>query len=167
MKNLIIKQLRERASVKGKQKTWASECSDDQLYLLFQKLRAGETARSIAQYVQSVWNINPASDIHSLLGDACPQSGHRIFNKRSERFAAAIQKRIQTRMMRDRNRSAMAVRNRRCRFRKDRAPVTTRPQLLQRVQREGIGLPQAGQRRASAAAGFLAARFHRRAPWTS
>lgn len=66
MKKYIIKQLRERASVKGKEKTWVSECSDEQLYQLFQKLRVGESAKSIAQYVQKAWKVNPKSTVHSI-----------------------------------------------------------------------------------------------------
>ena len=61
-----MKQLKERACIKGKMKTWISECSEDQLYHLFQRLRAGESARSIAQFVQETWKINPQSDIHSV-----------------------------------------------------------------------------------------------------
>jgi len=44
---------------------------------------------------------------------------------------------------------------------------TIRPQPLQMVQREGIGPPQAGQRKTSAAAGLRAARLCRSAAWTS
>lgn len=66
MKNLIINQLRERTCVKGKQKTWISECSDEQLYQLFQKLRSGESAKSIARYVQNVWKVNTSATIHSV-----------------------------------------------------------------------------------------------------
>jgi hypothetical protein len=66
MKNFILKQLRERSSVKGKQKTWVSDLSDDQLYSLFSRLRTGENAKSIASYVQANWGINPGSTTHSL-----------------------------------------------------------------------------------------------------
>jgi len=66
MKNYITKQLKERASVKGKQRTWVSECSGEQLYLLFQRLRNGESARSIAGFVQETWKIRSESDVHSL-----------------------------------------------------------------------------------------------------
>jgi len=58
--------LRERASVRGKQKTWVSECSDEQLFQIFQKLQAGETARAIAHYVQTAWNMSSDADIHSV-----------------------------------------------------------------------------------------------------
>lgn len=66
MRGYIRKQLRERASVRGKQKTWISELSDDQLYRLYQRLRNGESAKSIAQYIQKVWKVNPESTTHSL-----------------------------------------------------------------------------------------------------
>lgn len=78
MRTIISKQLRERASVKGKQKTWVSKCSDEQLSHLFEKLRAGETARSIAQYAQKVWKLNPESGIHSM------SQGIAKFQKRIE-----------------------------------------------------------------------------------
>jgi pentatricopeptide repeat protein len=66
MREYIKKQLRERASVRGKQKTWISALSNDQLYELFQRLRNGESAKSIAQYIQKVWKVNPESTTHSL-----------------------------------------------------------------------------------------------------
>ena len=78
MKSLIIKQLRERSCVKRKQKTWVSECSDDQLYQLFQKLRNGESAKSIAQYIQKAWKINEQSTAHSI------SQGIQKFKKRIE-----------------------------------------------------------------------------------
>lgn len=70
-------------------------------------------------------------------------------------------------MMRERNKSATAVRTIRCRFRKARAPATIRPQPPQIVQRERIGPPQAGQRRVRATAGSRVSRFFRSAAWTS
>ena len=66
MKNYIIKQLRERANVKGKQKTWVSECSDEQLLELFQRIKNGESAKSVAQTVLKKWKINQNSSIHSI-----------------------------------------------------------------------------------------------------
>jgi hypothetical protein len=66
MKNLIIKQLRERSSVKNKERTWLSRLSDERLYEVFLKLRAGESSRSIARHAQQMWRVNPASSIHSL-----------------------------------------------------------------------------------------------------
>jgi len=66
MREHIIEQLRERASVKGKQKTWVADLSDDQLYELFLRLRNGETAKSIARYIQKKWKVNPRSSIHSV-----------------------------------------------------------------------------------------------------
>jgi len=66
MKKLIIKELKERACVKGKQKTWISQICDDRLLHLFERLRTGESARSIAKFAQEEWGINPGSEIHSL-----------------------------------------------------------------------------------------------------
>jgi hypothetical protein len=66
MKSQVIKKLRELSQVTGKQKTWISTCSDDQLYELFLRLRNGESARSIAQYVQKVWKLFARGNIHSL-----------------------------------------------------------------------------------------------------
>lgn len=66
MREYITKQLRERASVQKKQKTWISELSDEQLYRLYQRLRNGESAKSIAQYIQKAWKVNPESTTHSL-----------------------------------------------------------------------------------------------------
>ena len=66
MRDLIIQQLRERSFVKGKQKTWVSELSDDQIYELFLRLRKDEPAKSIARYIQKAWNVNPDSSVHSI-----------------------------------------------------------------------------------------------------
>jgi len=66
MRDYVIKQLRERTCVRGKQKTWISELSDDQLYELFQRLRNRESAKSIARYIQQAWGVLPESSVHSL-----------------------------------------------------------------------------------------------------
>jgi hypothetical protein len=66
MKEFIIKQLRERATMKGKQKTWISDLSDDELYQVFQKLRNGESSRSVAKYIQQRWRLQASSDVHSV-----------------------------------------------------------------------------------------------------
>lgn len=66
MRQFIVKQLRERSVVKGKQKTWVSERSDDQLYQLYLKLKNEEPALSIAQYAQKAWGVNPESTTHSI-----------------------------------------------------------------------------------------------------
>ena len=66
MRNHLIKQLREYSSVKGKQRTWVSKLTDDQLYGLFLRLRNEESAKSIAQYIQQAWGVNPKSTIHSI-----------------------------------------------------------------------------------------------------
>ncbi len=66
MKNYIIEQLRKNTSVRGKQKTWVSELSDDQIYELFLRLRKDEPAKSIARYIQKAWNVNPDSSVHSI-----------------------------------------------------------------------------------------------------
>lgn len=66
MKDYIISQLREHSFIHGKQKTWIYELTDEQLYELYQRLRKGQTANSIAQYVKKAWSINPKSSIHSI-----------------------------------------------------------------------------------------------------
>lgn len=66
MKQYIIKKLRELSQIKGKQRTWVSECNNDQLWELFQRIKNGESAKSIAQTVQKKWKINTHSSIHSI-----------------------------------------------------------------------------------------------------
>jgi hypothetical protein len=66
MKKIIIEQLRERSRVRGKEKTWVSELTDDQLYELFLRLRNGENSKTIARYIQDAWGVNPESSVHSL-----------------------------------------------------------------------------------------------------
>jgi hypothetical protein len=66
MRDHLIKQLRKHSSVKGKQKTWVSELSEDQLYGLFLRIRNQESAKSIAAYVQKAWGVNPKSTTHSI-----------------------------------------------------------------------------------------------------
>ena len=66
MKSYVIGRLRELSTIKGKQKTWISDLSDDQLYEIFTRLRKQENARSIAQLCQNKWKINPEASIHSL-----------------------------------------------------------------------------------------------------
>jgi hypothetical protein len=66
MKNFIINELRKCSSIYGKQKTWVSELSDEQLYQLYKRLLNGEKAKSIARYVQKKWNVKPNSTVHSI-----------------------------------------------------------------------------------------------------
>ena len=66
MREYVIKQLRERSCVRGKQKTWISELADDQLYDLFLRLRNNETAKSIARHIQKAWGVLPESSVHSV-----------------------------------------------------------------------------------------------------
>ena len=66
MKDYLIKQLRKCSCVNGKQKTWVSELSDDQLYIIYLRIRNHESAKSIAQYIQKAWGINPESTVHSI-----------------------------------------------------------------------------------------------------
>jgi len=66
VKNYIIEQLRKNASVRGKQRTWVSELSDDQMHELYHRLRNGESAKSIAARIQRIWGVNPDSTIHSI-----------------------------------------------------------------------------------------------------
>ena len=66
MKNFIINELRKCSTIPGKQKTWVSELSDEQLYQLYKRLLNGENAKSIARYVQKSWNVKPNSTVHSV-----------------------------------------------------------------------------------------------------
>jgi len=66
MKNYIIQQLRKLSCVPGKEPTWISKLADEQLYQLYLKITGGETARSIAAYVQDQWGTNPNSSLHSI-----------------------------------------------------------------------------------------------------
>lgn len=66
MREYILKQLRDRACVRGKMRTWVSALSDAQLYEIFLRLRNGENTRSIARFVQAAWDINPESSVHSI-----------------------------------------------------------------------------------------------------
>ena len=66
MRQYIIQQLRQHSFVRKKQKTWVSALTDEQLYQLFLRLRSGESAKSIARYVQKSWGIKPNSSIHSI-----------------------------------------------------------------------------------------------------
>jgi len=66
MNNTLVKQLRECAVVKGKQKTWISDLSDDQLFELFTRIRNGENSKSIVRNCLRVWGIRNSSTEHSL-----------------------------------------------------------------------------------------------------
>jgi len=61
-----LQQLRERSCVRGKQRTWISELTDEQHYDLFLRLRNGENAKSIARMIQTAWGVNPESSSHSV-----------------------------------------------------------------------------------------------------
>jgi len=65
-KSELIQKLREHSCVRGKQRTWVSELSDDQLYNIFQMLKRGQTAKSIAAFIQMKWKIKTNSTAHSL-----------------------------------------------------------------------------------------------------
>ena len=62
----VVTQLKEASCIRGKEKTWVSELSDENIYDLFLRLRVHETASSIARYAQTSWRIKPTSTIHSL-----------------------------------------------------------------------------------------------------
>jgi len=66
VRELILEQLRERACVRGKQRTWISALNDEQLYEVFLRLRSGESAKSIAGYAQQAWKVKRNSSVHSL-----------------------------------------------------------------------------------------------------
>jgi hypothetical protein len=66
MRKYILQQLRERSCIRGKQKTWISDLTDDQLYGLFLMLRNGENAKSVARFTQNTWRVNIDSSVHSI-----------------------------------------------------------------------------------------------------
>lgn len=66
MKKLIIKKLREHASVPGKEKTWIAGLNDAQLFEIFSRFGNGESSKSIAFTVKEVWKIHPTTSTHSL-----------------------------------------------------------------------------------------------------
>ena len=66
MNRHIIEHLRRFASIPGKEKTWVSELSDDQLYELFLQIRNGDNARAIARHAQTVWKVGRKSSVHSI-----------------------------------------------------------------------------------------------------
>ena len=66
MKKDITNQLRRFASVPGKERTWVSDLTDDQLYELFLRLRSGESSASIARRAQEGWKVSPRSSAHSV-----------------------------------------------------------------------------------------------------
>ncbi|MEW5735017.1 MAG: hypothetical protein AB1921_09195 [Thermodesulfobacteriota bacterium] len=66
MKKYVLDQLREKASVPGKQKTWISLLDDEQRYTLFLMLRNGESSKAIARHAQDAWGVLPGSSVHSI-----------------------------------------------------------------------------------------------------
>lgn len=66
MNERIIDQLRNAASVPGKEKTWISELTDQQLLEIYVKLKNGISAHNIAIYVRDSWKILTKSSPHSI-----------------------------------------------------------------------------------------------------
>ncbi len=66
MREYILQQLRECSCVRGKQRTWVSDLTDERLYELFLRLRNGENAKTIARFVQKGWGVNPKATAHSI-----------------------------------------------------------------------------------------------------
>ena len=62
----LVNQLKKASCVRGKQRTWVSDLSEEKLYEVYSRLRSGESSRSIARHAQEVWGVNPASSIHSI-----------------------------------------------------------------------------------------------------
>ncbi|MHB8109997.1 MAG: hypothetical protein ACYDHW_08190 [Syntrophorhabdaceae bacterium] len=65
-KTQLVKTLRDLSTIEKKQRTWISECSDDQLYQIFLLLRSGRSSRSIAIHIKEKWKMRPEANIHSL-----------------------------------------------------------------------------------------------------
>lgn len=61
----VIEQLRNFATVPGKQKTWISELTDQQIYQIYIMLRNGNTGQYIAKHIQDIWKIHTSTSIHS------------------------------------------------------------------------------------------------------
>jgi hypothetical protein len=66
MREHVIQVLKKFSCVPGKQKTWISELTNDQLYELFLRLRNGDDAKSISRYIQKAWGILPQSTPHAV-----------------------------------------------------------------------------------------------------
>jgi len=66
MSEELLEQLRKLSCVQGKQKTWISELSDNQIIEVFQRLRNDENAKSIARHAQQAWGVNPNSSVHAI-----------------------------------------------------------------------------------------------------
>jgi hypothetical protein len=66
MKIFILRELRQRSAVAGKQRTWIADLSDDELWQIYLKLRAGESSRAVAKYIQERWKIKEKSETHSI-----------------------------------------------------------------------------------------------------
>jgi hypothetical protein len=62
----IIKSLRNRSFVKGKQKTFIFELTDKQLWQVFVKIKNGETNMAIARYLQEELGVMPESSTRSV-----------------------------------------------------------------------------------------------------
>jgi len=95
MKEYIIKQLRECSTVRGKQRTWVSELSDDQIYELYLRLRKSQSAKSIAKHIREAWGLSPDSSIHSISQGILKfkkRIAHRLLNPQpeTENFVATI-----------------------------------------------------------------------------
>jgi hypothetical protein len=66
MDNEIIKSLRNRCFIKGKQKTWISELTDKQLLTIFVKIKNGETNTEIARHLQKKLGVMSESSTRSV-----------------------------------------------------------------------------------------------------
>ncbi len=66
MKKFIIDELKKRSCVPGKQRTWISDLTDNQLYELYKRLQSGQKAKPIARWIQKKWGIRTNSSAHSL-----------------------------------------------------------------------------------------------------
>jgi hypothetical protein len=62
----IIKSLRNRSFITGKQKTWISELSNAQLLTVFNKIKNGETNMAIARYVKEKLGVMSKSSTRSV-----------------------------------------------------------------------------------------------------
>jgi len=66
LKKYIIGQLKKFSCIPGKEKTWISNLTDEQLFDVYLKIRNGDSSRSIAIYIQNTLQIQTNSSIHSM-----------------------------------------------------------------------------------------------------
>ena len=62
----IIKSLRKRSFIRGKQKTWISDLTDEQLWMIFTMIKKGETNMAIARHLKEKFGVMSESPTRSV-----------------------------------------------------------------------------------------------------